>query len=307
MNAPSHNRPPSRGELVRTPVLLFGSALLVVAAALLVWQMTAERERAFDVRGRVAGFGDDGRTVFVEHEEIAGYMPAMTMPFEARDPDVLPALGVGDAVAFRLVVGPERSWIEGVERLDDDALPEHPAETSVPRPVAGGGASLLSPGDAVPDVQLRDQAGDTVRLSDYRGQALVLTFVYTRCPIPDYCPLMSRHFQRLQPELQRAFGDRAHLLSVSFDPEYDTPEVLRDYAGRYTDDRSNWTFAVPAMDDLARLTAPFGVFTEAEGEQILHNLATAVVGPDGRLVRLWRGNDWEPGEVHAAVQTALHR
>ena len=283
------------------------AALLALTAASLAWQVTADREQAFDVRGRVAGFGGDGRTVFVEHEEIPGYMPAMTMPFEARDPDVLPALGVGDAVAFRLVVGPERSWIEGVERLDDDALPEHPAETSVPRPIAGGGASLLSPGDAMPDVQLRDQAGDAVRLSDYRGQALVLTFVYTRCPIPDFCPLMSRNFQRLQPALRQAYGDRAHLLAVSFDPEYDTPEVLRDYARRYTDDLTNWTFATAGPVELARLTAPFGVFTEAEGEQILHNLVTAVVGPDGRLIRLWRGNEWEPGEVRSAVQAALHR
>lgn len=288
---------------MRTPVFVFGAVLLVLAAAVLAWQVTAGRERAFDVRGRVAGFGDG--TVFVEHEEVPGYMPAMTMPFEVREPGALPPLDVGDAVGFRLVVGPERSWIEDVERLADDALPQHPAETSAPRPLAGGRDPLLEPGDPVPNVRLTDQDGDPVRLSDYRGRTLVLTFVYTRCPIPDYCPLMSRNFQSLQPELQRAFGDRAQLLSVSFDPAYDTPEVLRDYAGRYTDDLSNWTFATGTADELARLTAPFGVFTEAEGEQILHNLVTAVVGPDGRIVRLWRGNDWEPDEVFSVVGRSL--
>lgn len=287
---------PIRSALAAAAVL--GLALIV---ALLAWRSGADR--TFDVRGRVAGLGGDGRTVFVEHEEVPGYMPAMTMPFEARAD--LPALDVGDAVAFRLVVGPEQAWIEGVERLPDDAVPEHPAEGAAPTPLAGSGAPLLGPGDPVPDVRLTDQDGDAVQLSDYRGRALVLTFVYTRCPVPDYCPLMSRHFQRLQPALRRAYGNRAQLLSVSFDPEYDTPEVLRDYARRYTDELTNWTFATARPAELARLTAPFGVFTEAEGEQIVHNLVTAVVGPDGRVVRLWRGNEWEPDEVTAAVARAL--
>lgn len=304
MSAPIHHRP--RGP-VRTPVIVLGSALVAIAlaVALLTWQMTAHSERAFDVRGRIAGFGDDGRTVFVEHEEIPGYMPAMTMRFEARDG--LPSLDVGDAVGFRLAVGPERSWIEAVERLPDDALPEHPAAASAPKPTARGGEPLLKPGDPVPDVRLVDQDNEAVRLSDYRGRALVLTFVYTRCPIPDYCPLMSRHFQRLQPELQRAFGERAQLLSISFDPEHDTPEVLAEYADRYTADLTTWTFATAEANELARATAPFGVFTEAEGEQILHNLVTAVVGPDGQLVRLWRGSDWRPEEVLSTVRETLRR
>lgn len=292
---------------MRKAVFLAGLGLLLLAVVLYAGVVLIGSRIAVEVRGRVAGFGDDSTTVIIEHEDVPGYMPAMIMPFTVREASELEGLRVGDAVQFQLVVEREQSWIQKVEALPEDALPLHPAAENEPVLDVPDGTSLLEVDDLVPDLRLTDQEGEPFRLSDYHGRALVLTFIYTRCPIPDYCPLMSRNFQRLQPKLEEAFGDRAQLLSVSFDPAYDTPEVLRDYAARYTDDLTNWTFATGSPEEVGQATALFGVFTEETGNQFVHNLTTALIGPDGRLRQLWRGNDWEPEEVLPAVRETLRR
>lgn len=290
---------------MRKSVFILGLGLLLVAGTLLGWIFVVGSEQSFEVRGRVAGFGDDGRTVIVEHEAVPGYMPAMTMPFAAREPGELDGLRLGDAMQFRLVVTLERSWIERVKRLPQDALPLHPAGENEPRLTVPGGTRLLETGDAVPDIALIDQNGKPVHLSDFRGRALVLNFIYTRCPIPDYCPLLSRNFQKLQPRLARSFGGGAHLLSISFDPEHDTPTVLKEYAARYTDELSTWTFATASPEELGRATALLGVYTEDAQNQIVHNLTTALIAPDGRLAQVWRGNDWGTEEVIQSLRRTL--
>jgi protein SCO1/2 len=179
----------------------------------------------------------------------------------------------------------------------------HPAAATSPRYTKTSERPALQRGDRVPAFTLsQDQNGEAVHLSDYEGDVLVLTFIYTRCPIPDYCPLMSKNFAQLQDMLPPALQDDVHLLSVSFDPERDTPPVLRDYAQRYTDDLSNWTFATGTEAEVRQVTDRFGVFTEQEEGQIVHSLRTALIGPDGRVRALWRGNDWAPQEVLAEVK-----
>ncbi len=274
--------------------------LLLLCAPLFL--SACDPSRSFEVRGRVAGFSDDGRTVFVEHEAIPGYMPAMTMPFDVQDPAVLAGLANRDALRFTLVVTREASWIEDVEKLPFDALPAHPAAAEDPfRPTDA--PPLLQEGDPAPPFILIDQAGDTLRFGDYGGQALLLTFIYTRCPLPDFCPLISRHFQQLQPPLQEKYGDRVQLLSISFDPANDTPAVLNEYAARYTDDVSTWRFATGPEEEIAGLAGRYGVFYKADdGQEFLHNLTTALIDPDGRVRRLWRGTGWTPDAVLAAVE-----
>lgn len=291
-----------RGK-TRHTVFIVGLALLLLTAALYVGVSLLDRGHVVEVQGRVAGFSEDHTTVIVEHEDVPGYMPAMTMPFSVQDPSELEGLRVGDAVRFRLVVRAEQSWIEQVEHLPEDALPLHPAAEGRPTLDAQDGTPTLEVGDVVPDFQLTDQDGEPLRLADYRGRTLVLTFIYTRCPVPDFCPLMSRNFQRLQAELEAASAEQVQLLSISFDPEHDTPEVLRDYATRYTDDLTNWTFATSSPAEIGRATTLFGVFTEEAEGQIVHNLTTALVGSDGRILKLWRGNDWKPAAVLAALKS----
>ncbi|GIV59230.1 SCO family protein [Rhodocaloribacter litoris] len=266
-------------------------------------------DRTYEVRGRIAGFTDDPRTVLIEHEAIPGYMDAMVMPFTVAEAETtaLAGLGTGDAVAFTLHVAPRRSWITGLRRLPDEAVAAHPAarQSTTPRPATA--PTLVQPGDPAPPFTLVDQAGQPLRLDDYRGRALLLTFIYTRCPLPDYCPLMSRHFQALQPHLRERFGDRAQLLSISFDTAYDTPSVLREYAGRYTRDLSNWRFATGPADEIHTLATAYGVFfTPEEGSTTFaHNLTTVLIGPDGRVHRIWRGNRWQPEDVLPTIGRLL--
>lgn len=281
-------------------------ALLIIAVGALL-MMRQSGAAGYEVQGRVAGFSDDPRRLIVEHEAVEGYMPAMTMPLTAKDSTALDGLEVGDAIGFRLRVNGDSSWITGVERLPDSAVARHPAGTAPSRrPRAGPSGNeprSIRVGAQVPGFTLsQNQNGKPVRLADYAGQTLVLTFIYTRCPLPDYCPLMSKRFAKLQEMIPPKLQDQVELLSISFDPENDTPKVLTDYAQRYTGDLSNWTFATGTKEQVERVTGLFGVFTQQEGGQITHNLTTALIGPDGTLREIWRGNDWKPSGVLADVK-----
>ena len=157
----------------------------------------------------------------------------------------------------------------------------------------------------MPDFTLTNQDGKEIHLSQYKGRPLVLTFIYTRCPLPDYCPLTSSKFAaiyRASRSLPQS-GTAPHLLTVSFDAQYDTPEVLREYAQRYMNpvrfDR--WEFATGTEDQVRKITGYFGLVYERESNQIVHSLVTALIGPDGRLVRLYLGNEWRPEEVMDAL------
>lgn len=259
---------------------------------------------SYEVKGRVVGFGDDGRTIIVQHQDVPDLMPAMTMPFRAADSSRVDGLDSGDEVSFTLTIFRDSSWITNVTKLPPGTLPLAEADTARGH-LPGSDVPILEPGDTVPAVALTDQNGAPVRLSDYRGKALLITFIYTRCPLPDACPLLSRKFQMLQPELEKRFGDRAELLSVTFDPEHDTPAVLRDYAERYTNDLSTWRFATGERAEVDRLTDAFGVSTAPEAGQITHSLTTALIGPEGRVQYIWRGSKWSTDEVLERVESSL--
>ena len=259
------------------------------------------RPHTYEVRGRVVGFGDDGVTVIISHEAIPGYMPAMTMPFRARSPEELKPIQLGDAVAFRLVVHRDKSWIEQIHRIADSDLPA--TLSRAPNVILSGGQGLRE-GDVVPgDITLVDQDGRSFTLASLRGKTVVLTFIYTRCPLPEFCPLMTERFKQLYPELKARLGERAHLLSVSFDTDYDTPEVLRAYARQKGIQTDIWTLASGSPEEVGRLASLFQVLYMPEGsDQFVHNLVTIVIGPDGRVRRIFRGNRWKPEEVLAVVQ-----
>jgi protein SCO1/2 len=277
-------------------------AFLLAAGALLLYLFGTQ---TYTVNGRVAGIQDSGRTLVVEHEKIPGYMPPMIMPLPVADSSMTTTLAPDDAIQFRMAVSDDSVSIIALRELPDTAVARHPARTTTPiRSADPGGAQLLQNGDRVPaDLSLMNQAGAPIQIGDYRGQPLVLTFIYTRCPLPTYCPLMSKHFAALQPDLRERYGQNVQLLSISFDPAYDTPEVLREYADRYTDRLDTWTFATGDSTQVQRATELFGVYTQREDrDDITHNLTTALIGPKGHVQRLWRGNDWAPEEVLQAVE-----
>jgi protein SCO1/2 len=282
------------------PTYLPVKMLRLLLAFFLIWT-GCQLSRSYEVRGRIVGFGDNGRTVFIAHEAIPGYMPAMTMPFQTADTTSLQGLSLGDAIQFTFHVRRDSSWITDIRRLPP-GTPLTLAE--VGRPTLHG-LPLLEEGDLLPEVTLLTQDSITLRTADLKGQTVVLTFIYTRCPVPDFCPRMSENFQKLQSLLQQRFPGRVRLLTISFDPLYDTPTVLRRYAQRYTADTQSWTFATGDTTTIRQLATRFGIHYQEQTGEIVHNLATALITPDGRIARIWRGNRWKPEDVLQTLAEVL--
>ncbi len=262
--------------------------------------------KVFEVKGRLKSITADRQTAVIEHETIPSYMPAMTMPFTVKNPDEMKALQPGDAIAFRFVATEDDFWIEQVRKVSDDSVARSPAGEQAKKSSAAGRIPALEIGDVVPNFRLTDQNGERFQFSDFAGKDVVLTFIFVRCPVPTFCPLMSENFRKLQEQLNASGnGSDARLLSITIDPEFDTPEVLRDYAARYTQDTSQWVFATGSAGEIDELTARFSVYVEPEAGTILHGLVTAHITPDGRVAQFWRGNGWKPGEIFEALRPSV--
>ena len=258
-------------------------------------------EQRYDLKGKVVSVDKAHRQASIAHEAIKGYMDAMTMTYEIKDKWALDAMEPGASITATLVVQGAKSWIE-----NPVISKESPAPVSANNS-AGNTAKTVTepkPGDEVPDFTLVNQDGKHIRLHQYQGQPLVLTFIYTRCPLPDYCPLMSTNFAEIEKAVREnaARYGNAHLLSISVDPEYDKPEVLRGYGGRYINANSkpafqSWEFATGTPQEVKAVAQFFGLSYWTEKDQIIHSLSTAVIGPDGKVAKFYRGNDWKPVQV----------
>ena len=265
---------------------------------------TSSDERAdhYDTRGVVRGFSPDRSTIEIQHENIPGFMPSMTMPFMARDPKQIADLKTGDAISFRMAVTKKDFWIENVKTIRrEDVNVAEPKQTSS---VSTERDARLKEGDEMPAFSLTNQNGERVSLDTFLGQPFVLTFVFTRCPVPNFCPRMSNNFEELQTAIK---GDTSRLgatrlLSVTLDPDYDTPKILSEYAAFHQADFKIWTFATGDGKEIDSLTRAFSVYRQNEGGTISHGLATALINPDGRIERIWRGNTWTPAEVTEAIR-----
>ncbi|MGA6939613.1 MAG: SCO family protein, partial [Pseudolabrys sp.] len=230
------------------------------------------------------------------------FMPSMTMPFVARDPKQIADLETGDAISFRMAVTQKDFWIENVKKIRrEDVNVAEPKQTSS---VSTEHDARLKEGDEMQPFSLTNQNGEPISLDTFRGQPFVLTFVFTRCPVPNFCPRMSNNFEELQTSIKTGSGSLAktRLFSVTLDPNYDTPKVLSDYAAFHHADPGIWTFATGDEKDIDSLTRAFSVYRQTEGGTLSHELATALINRDGRIERIWRGNAWTPAEVTQAVQ-----
>jgi protein SCO1/2 len=285
----------------RTSIRILVLGVVVASlGALAGCRRSSANEKRYELKGKVVAVEKDKRLVTIAHEEIKGYMPGMTMPFTIKDdwPFEIP-LVPGDQITATLVVDGSTSWLEDV------VIAKESAETGVRAP---DGLAEPKAGDEVPNYLLTNQDGKNIRIKDYRGKALALTFIYTRCPMPDQCTLMSNNFSIIDQELQKQpeLYEKTHLLSVSFDPDYDTPKVLRSYGAAFTGRYSNetfqhWEFATGTKDEIKGLGQFFGLRyyhdTSSGQEQIIHSLRTAIVGPDGKVFKVYRENHWKPEEV----------
>jgi protein SCO1/2 len=263
-------------------------------------------EKHYDLKGKVVLVDKNKREITVAHEDIKDYMPGMTMPFSVRDDWPFEIAAPGNQINATLVVDGLQSWLEDIVLTEDTA---QVSATPLPEEVQP------NVGTAVPDFRLLNQDGKTIRIGDYKGKALLLTFIYTRCQDPTQCTLMSNNFAAIDKELQKRpeLFAKTHLLSVSFDSGYDTPKVLRSYGAAYTGKYSeetfaHWEFAGGSADEVKGITKFFGMryYQDAStgNEQVIHSLRTAVIGPDGKVLKVYRGNDWTIAEVLKELESA---
>src|SRR5438094_3530794 len=269
---------------------------LAVAAAACV---KSSDQRQYTLQGQVISVTPNHQEATIKHEEIVGLMPAMTMPYKVRDAKLLDGIAPGDLITARLTVVPNDAYLTDVKKVGQAPLEApRPAATDVAPSAASpsAGFELLKPGDAVPDAHFVDQNGRARAFSSFRGSIIVLTFIYTRCPMPTFCPLMDRHFAAIQKKLndEAAASGRVHLLSISFDPSTDTPPVLKKHAAKVGADAKTWTFLTGERDEIDRFAARFGLsVARALGDRgdITHTLRTAVVDADGKLLKVYTGNE----------------
>ena len=276
---------------------VMGVLLLNVAVAC---SRDAHPAREYQLTGQILAIEPETQEVLVKHEDIKGFMPAMTMPYKVEDASLLNGKAAGDLISATLVVADTRAYLKTIARTghaEIEALPAEP-EVSV--------FDMVKPGEVVPDAPLVDEDGKPRPLSAYRGKRVILTFIYTRCPDAEFCPLMNQQFAALQRQIASAptLSD-VQLLSISFDPAHDTPAVLKAYARMQNADPTIWHFVTAPADDVKRFAAKFGVTATADGSPILiHNLGTAVIDAQGRLVTLHSTNQWKPADLVAQLATA---
>lgn len=270
---------------------------LPVALACLAIASGCSHEKRYPLAGQVIAVDTVRHELTVKHQDIRGFMPGMTMPFRVKDPAQVAASKPGDLITATLVVDERTGYLEGITKTGEAPLPEDAADRPAP---------ILEPGAAVPDVEFVDQDGRSRRFSDWRGRITAVTFVYTRCPLPDFCPLMDRHFASVQKALMadERLASRVHLLSVSFDPDHDTPKILKAHADRVDADPEVWSYLTGSREAIDRFAGAFGVAIMREDgrmTEIVHNLRTGIVDADGRLVTILNGNDWRPEQLLAAI------
>lgn len=264
----------------------------------------SSNERHYTLQGQVLAVTPDRREATIKHEDIPGLMPAMTMPYRVRDTKLLDGIAPGDLINATLVVVTNDAYLSTVKKVG--TAPLEKAATDTNAPTSGSGVPQIKRGDPMPDATFTDQNGNKRTFASFRGSTVVVTFIYTRCPLPTFCPLMDRNFAKIQQQLKNdpAHGTRVQLVTISFDPEHDSPKVLKAHAESLHADFANWTFLTGTREEISRFGAPLGLSVMYEDDaSITHNLRTAIVAPDGKLVKIYTGNDWTPGQVLADLKT----
>ncbi len=259
--------------------------------------------KVYHLRGKVMNTNAATGEVTVAHEAIPGFMDAMTMPYKLKDPGILSELHPGDEITADLLV-PQSG--------DADPVLDHIVVIAQAKPDYRPTViyHVPEPGDQVPDFALRNQDGRAIHLDQFRGKTLLITFIYTRCPLPNFCPLVTHNFAVIDRQLAAdpSLYKKTHLLSVSFDPDHDTPARLRAYGATYigSDAKSafaHWDFAVPTKRELTEMAKYFDVgVTNGANDTITHTLSTTLIGPHGKVAQYYPGNEWTPDQVLSDVK-----
>jgi protein SCO1 len=297
---------------VKTAVRIVFAALLVCAAACGRREQPAPSKTAgqrHTLKGVIRSVDPPRTEITVTHEEVPGYMAAMTMPFPVKDdPQVFALLRPGDKIEATLVVEGDKYWLEkvltkgfvptaGASEAAASKASSAPAGAATPRP-----NRAVNVGDPFPDFALTDQTGARVRLSDFRGQPVAVTFIYTRCPIATACPLTTAKFSKVGAVMaEKGYGE---LLTLTLDPQYDTPKVLADYAKMAGANPKRWKFLTGDPRDVAEVASRFGILYYPDQGQLVHGQGVAVIDPKGKLSTIYYGNEWQPEHIVRDMEKA---
>jgi protein SCO1/2 len=279
----------------------------LVVSLLLVFSLAACSHKPagqrYELQGRVVAVDAGAHQLTIAHHDIPGLMSGMTMPFLVSDKDlwVFKSIAPGDQVQATLVLSDHAELQDVTFTKGSDAPSDGTSALRIPQP-----------GDEVPDFTLVNQNGKAIHLLQFRGQPLLLTFIYTRCPFPDYCVRMSNNFSQVLQQLEKdpkAFGE-TQLLSISIDPEHDKPAALRSYGERYVgrvDPKfTHWQFASGSPEQVRQAADFFGLAYNQKDGQIVHGLVTVLIGKDGKVVKVYSGSDWKPEQVAADFVAAAN-
>jgi protein SCO1/2 len=266
---------------------------------------SAPAERTFTMQGQILTIEPDRLHAVIDHEEIKGFMMAMTMTYKMKDARVLDGIEAGDLITATLTVVSNDAYITAVMKTGHKDLPK-----AAEAPPAASGFELLKTGADVPDAAFVDQDGKKRAFSSFRGSPVAITFIYTSCPLPTFCPLMDRHFAAVQDAIRSdAALKKVQLVSVSFDPITDTPAVLKAHARALKADPARWTFLTGDRDAIDQFAARFGVsVTRAQDDpkDIAHTLRTAIIDANGKLVKVYTGNEWTPAQLLEDLKPVAH-
>ena len=255
--------------------------------------------KQYELKGQILSIKPEAQEILVKHGDIPGFMPAMTMPYKVKSASLLEGRQPGDLITATLEVGELDANLTAITKTGTAPVVDPSAGPALTA------SDFVDPGERVPDTALVDQDGAPRPMSSLRGHRVALTFVYTRCPVPDFCPLMEKHFLQVQEAIRKTpqLAD-VRLVSVTIDPEFDTPEVLKKRAQDIKADLKIWHLVTGPTEELARFARSFGVTTEqsAPDALVVHNLRTAVIDSEGRLVKAYSGNMWTPAELIADLK-----
>lgn len=278
-----------------------GRKLTALAAALAAPAIVAcsgpEAARQYVLSGQVLAVHPERQQVTIKHNDIVNYMPAMTMSFDVAAPKLLDGLAPGDLVTATLEVSASLGRLTSVVETGTAPLPD-PATLPV---------AMLGVGDEIPDAAFVDQQDRRRSLAEWRGTPTLITFVYTRCPLPTFCPLMDQNFATIARSAAEdpALAGRVRLVSISFDPDHDTPAVLAAHAAKFKADPAVWSFLTGDRVTVDRIASRFGVSVmrgAAPADEITHNLRTFLVGAGGRVVKIYTGTEWTTARVLADLR-----
>jgi protein SCO1/2 len=287
-------------------ILLLISAFLAASCH----RSKPQATKRYHFTGRVISIDNQAQSASIDGDLIQGFMEPMVMSYKIKPPSMLRQLSPGDSISADVVVldhDPRDENADSDDWLENVKVTGHAAQPPAHGPKA---FHMPSPGEDVPDFAFTDQDGKHISLHQFRGKTVMVTFVYTRCPFPDFCPRMSSNFSDVYKQLgSNPSLAGTQLLSVSFDPEHDSPKVLRNYgfSVAHTHDSAlfrRWQFAAPKAADLPKIADFFALTVKPEGGLITHTLSTAVIGPDGKIVKWYHGGDWQVSDLIKDAESA---